>query len=79
MLVLQVGQAVVDNLDLFLYYRHPLGKVVMRPDFPGQLFNFGISDRLGDPLVVFVLPCSRKAGHYDTDQRQAAGDQRYDN
>ena len=53
----------VDDLDLFLYHRHPAGEVVVLPDFPRQLVNAGLHDGL-----CFLI------GQQYTHQRNAAGD-----
>lgn len=46
MILLKVFDPVVNNLELFLYYGHPLGKVVVLPNFSSQLINLGVGDRL---------------------------------
>ncbi len=47
---LQVGDAVVDHLDLLLHHRHPPGKAVVLPHLPGQLLQLRI--RYGLPSAV---------------------------
>ena len=36
----------IDNFDLLFYDRDPTGKIVVFPDFPGQLLDLCICDCL---------------------------------
>ena len=63
MKTLKILDPVIDHLDLLLHHRHPSGKVVVLPDFPGKFLHFGLHNRLG-----FAV------GDENTDQRDASGD-----
>lgn len=42
----QIRYPVIGDLDLLLQHRNAPGEVVMLPDFPGQLVQFGVGDSL---------------------------------
>lgn len=74
--VLEIGDAVVCNLDLFFQHRYTLGKIIVGTDFTGQLFNFCIGHGLrgGHPLLCAPLP--GKIGNNNADKAQPASNQR---
>ena len=77
--VLEIGDAVVCNLDLFFQHRYTLGKIIVGTDFTGQLFNFCIGHGLrgGHPLLCAPLP--GKIGNNNADKAQPASNQRNNN
>ena len=76
--VLQVVNPMIGDLHFFLQHRHSVSETIVIPDFPGQLLNLGVCDRLRNLQLVLHLPGAASVGDDDADQRQAAGDQRYD-
>lgn len=70
----QDSDSAIDGFDLLLNHRHPLGKVIMLPDFPGKLCQFGFHDCLGDLLMLFILFGGGKAGAYHACQGESSCD-----
>ena len=68
----------IDDLDLLLQHRNAPGEVVMLPDFPCQLVQFGV----GDGLLRVQLACTSRVVlllvMITPQQRQTAGDESYD-
>nr|DAT86960.1 MAG TPA: hypothetical protein [Bacteriophage sp.] len=77
-LFFEVCNAVVCHLHLFFQHRDALSKIVMRPDFPGQLVQLGV----GNGLLFFQLGVHVLSGpavrDKHADQAQAASDECYD-
>ena len=46
MKLFQVGNAVVNDLDLLFNHGHTLGKIVVFPDFTGEVFQLRFRNRL---------------------------------
>ena len=68
----------VGDLDLLLQYRDAPRKIVMLPDFPGQLFKLGLGYGLLHVQFGLHLPGGPVAGDDYPQQRQAAGDESHD-
>lgn len=68
----------VCHLDLFFQHWHALGKVVVRPDFAGQLFQLSF----GDGLLLVQLGVHALGGAVVGDDRgdqaQTASDDSHD-
>lgn len=68
----------VCHLDLLFQHRDALGKVVVRPDFAGQLFQLGFSDGLLLVQLGVHALCGAVIGDDRADQAQTAGDDCHD-
>ena len=68
----------IGDLDLLLQHRNAPGEVVMLPDFPGQLVQFGVGDSLLRVQLGLHITGGLVAGDDYPQQRQAAGDESYD-
>nr|DAK97509.1 MAG TPA: hypothetical protein [Caudoviricetes sp.] len=77
-LFFEIFDAVVCHLDLLFQHWHALGKVVVRPDFSGQLFQLSF----GDGLLLVQLGVHTLSGAVvgddHADQAQTAGDDCHD-
>jgi hypothetical protein len=73
-IVLQVLKAVVYHFDLFLNHGHPLGKIVMLPNLPCQLFDLCVRDSLIDPHLLRCFVGSRDNGYHRPQNGHGPGD-----
>ena len=68
----------VCHLHLFFKHRDALGEIVVRPDFPGQLFQLGFGHRLLLVQLGVHALGGAVVGDDRADQAQTAGDNGYD-
>ena len=75
----QILYPVIGDLDLLLQHRDAPRKIVMFPDFPGQLIQLRVGDGLLLVQLGLYIPGGLVAGDNYPQQRQAAGDEGYNN
>ena len=71
MKALKILNSVINHLNLLLHNRHPPGKVVVLPDFPGQFVNFGLHNCLGLSIGnQNTCQCDAAGNHGSNDRLQ---------
>nr|DAL45733.1 MAG TPA_asm: hypothetical protein [Caudoviricetes sp.] len=75
----QIGDPVVNDFDLLFHHRHTAGEIVVFPHLPGQLLQLRVGDSLLRVKLGLYIPGGLVAGDNYPQQRQAAGDESYDN
>ena len=75
----QIRDPVVDDFDLLLQHRHPPGEIVVLSHFAGQLIQLRVGDGLLLVQLGLYIPGGLVAGDNYPQQRQAAGDEGYNN
>ena len=77
--MLQILDPVIDHFDLLLDDRDLLRKSIVQPNFPGQLLNLGIRNRLTRFQLGLQAAVSADIGDDHAQKRQGSGDHRGNN
>ena len=75
----QILYPVIGDLDLLLQHRHTPGEIVVLSHFAGQLIQLRVGDGLLLVQLGLYIPGGLVAGDNYPQQRQAAGDEGYNN
>ena len=75
----QIRDPVVDDFDLLLQHRHTPGEIVVLSHFAGQLLQLRVGDGLLLVQLGLYIPDGLVAGDNYPQQRQATGDEGYNN